>query len=439
MINKGEHIASFIKDYERLIDERLNADVPDWLKNVRSASLSRFADLGVPTVKNEEWKYTNISDILKGRYKIAAEATLKEMDELKAYMSADEIAMVFINGVFSSEHSQLHRLPKGVTICTLQEAYAKHGQELEKLIRKYAPSEASAFISLNNAFSNNGAYVAVAKNTLLKELIHIVHVTSSSNGEMLSLPRTLIRLEPSAQASVIESHVSFNDKISYFSNALTDIFLADNAVLHYCKAQQESEKAYHIGNTRIWQERDSNLNGFSFMSGAAITRNNLDVVLNGEGISTTLNGLYSTYGKMHADNHTSVDHRFPNCTSNQLYKGILNESSRAVFNGKIFVKPIAQKTNSYQLNKNLLLGEGCRVDTKPQLEIFADDVKCTHGATIGQLNEDELFYLRSRSIGKRDAMRMLSKGFVDALIDTVGNQEIERKLHILLEPSFAKF
>ena len=220
------------------------------------------------------------------------------------------------------------------------------------------------------------------------------------------------------------------------SNALTDIFLSENAVLHYCKSQKESLKAFHIGQTRVWQEWDSQFDGFSFMAGSLLTRNNLDIVLNGEGTGATLNALYSAGGHQHVDNHTSVDHRAPNCTSNQLYKGILNEAARAVFNGKVFVRPIAQKTNSYQLNKNLLLGKDCRVDTKPQLEIFADDVKCTHGATIGQLDEDELFYLQTRCIPKKAATQMLAQGFVEDLFSQIKSNSIHQKLNILIEPSF---
>ena len=201
------------------------------------------------------------------------------------------------------------------------------------------------------------------------------------------MPRTLITLDQSSEVTVLESHIAFNDQIVYFTNALTDVFIEENATLHYSKAQKESLNAFHIGQTRVCQERNSNYDGFTLTAGSKLTRNNLNIVLNGEGAGAILNALYSIYGEQHVDNHTSVDHRVPNCTSNQLYKGILNNDSRAVFNGKVFVRPIAQQTNSYQLNKNLLLGDKCRVDTKPQLEIFADDVKCTHGATIGQLDE----------------------------------------------------
>ena len=222
------------------------------------------------------------------------------------------------------------------------------------------------------------------------------------------------------------------------TSALTDISLAKNALLYYSRAQKENLKSYHIGNTRVWQERDSNFQGFSFVAGGALIRNNLDVVLNGEGAQSFLNALYSVYGTQHVDNHTSVDHRVPNCMSNQLYKGILNGASRAVFNGKIFVRPIAQKTNSYQLNKNLLLGKDCRVDTKPQLEIFADDVKCTHGATIGQMNEEELFYLQTRAIGKQDATRMLARGFAEDVLNQIKNEAVHQKLTEYLQPSFEK-
>jgi Fe-S cluster assembly protein SufD len=234
----------------------------------------------------------------------------------------------------------------------------------------------------------------------------------------------------------LESHVAFNDQVIYFTNASTDVFLDANASLHYCKAQKESLNAYHIGQTRVWQERDSNFDGFSLTAGSQLTRNSLNIALNGEGANAGLNALYSVFGNQHVDNHTSVDHRVPNCTSNQLYKGILNGDSRAVFNGKVFVRPIAQQTNSYQLNKNLLLGNNCRVDTKPQLEIFADDVKCTHGATIGQLDENEMFYLQTRCIPRNVATKMLVHGFVDDLFGLIKNSSTLQKVNALMQPSF---
>ena len=361
-----------------------------------------------------------------------------ETDSFQNYVDKNETQIVFINGVLSEEFTNLGNVPKGIEILPLKEALKSKEKTIKSVLEKYDSKDETAFQSLNNALISEGVYVEIQKGTIDENLIHIVHVTSNENKSIISNPRTIIVSNTSSEATILESHVAFNDELTYFTNPLTDIYLYENATLHYCKAQKESLKAYHIGNTRIWQERSSNFDGFTLMAGSAINRNNLDVVLDGEGIDSTLNGLYSIFDDQHVDNHTAVDHRFPNCTSNQLYKGVLNGSSRAVFNGKIFVKDIAQQTNSYQLNKNLLLGTDCRVDTKPQLEIFADDVKCTHGATIGQLNEDEIFYLQSRCVSKDEAKRMLARGFVDELVNQFKNDSINKKLHILLEPSFQK-
>lgn len=438
MSDKSILTTSFIQNFKKLTDERIQQERVGWMKELKKSSLNRFESAGVPTIKDEEWKYTNLSSVINQTYNVNGNAQLIEQAEFDQYCADNTIRITYINGHYSEKHSKLNKLPKGVTVLPIAQALDSHGEKIKTLLSKYGANQSSSFVALNTALTDNGVYIEIAPNAVVEEYIHIVHVTSSSNGEALSFPRTIILSGKSSEATVLESHIAFNRQIVYFTNALTDIHLADNATLHYCKAQHESMKAYHINNTRVWQEQNSNLDSICVMTGSAINRNNLDIVLNGEGINSTLNGLYCIYGSQHVDNHTAVDHRFPNCVSNQLYKGILNQSSRAVFNGKIFVKPIAQKTNSYQLNKNLLLGDKCRVDTKPQLEIFADDVRCTHGATIGQLDEDQMFYLQTRCIGRADCKKMLAQGFVDDLLNTIKNPQINRKLHTLLEPSFAQ-
>lgn len=429
---------SFINNFDQLSKRRVDDESVAWLKDLRQQSLARFTDLGVPTVKDEEWKYTNLSSVIDQTFDIKTQKELSELDQFKSYCQGDKILVVFVNGHLSTELSDFYNLPKGLTVLPLAEALVSHGDQIKELLAKYEAKDSTSFIALSTALTDNGVFVSVDANAVISDYVHIVHVTSSTNGEALSLPRSVVFSGKSSEATILESHISFDRDNTYFTNALTDIHLAENATLHYTKAQHESMKAYHINNTRIWQEQNSNLDSISVMTGSALNRNNLDIVLNGEGINSTLNGLYCVYGSQHVDNHTSVDHRFPNCISNQLYKGILNESSRAVFNGKIFVNSIAQQTNSYQLNKNLLLGSDCRVDTKPQLEIFADDVRCTHGATVGQLNEDELFYLQTRCIDKIAARKMLARGFVDDLLVTVQNKSIHQKLQTLLEPAFAQ-
>ncbi len=411
---------------------------PVWLSELRDKNLARVKQVGFPTVKDEDWKYTNISSVVNRRYELAMNAAETiDRKALKNFILDNTITVVVVNGMMSQELSDVKALPQGVSLTTFQDAL-KSSSELKELFLKYKPDQENVFIALNDALTRDGLFLKVNRKTISEKLIHIIHVVSSLKTETMTLPRTMIALEESSEASILESYVSLNDETHYFTNALTDIFLAQNSKVEYFQVQKQSLQSSHIGNTRVWQERDSRYHGFSFIAGGAVTRNNLDVVLNGEGAECILNALYSVYGTQHVDNHTSVDHRVPNCTSNQLYKGILNGSSRAVFNGKIFVQSIAQKTNSYQLNKNLLLGKDCRVDTKPQLEIFADDVKCTHGATIGQLNEDEVFYLRTRAIAKQDAVRMLARGFAEDVLNQIPNNAVHQKLTEFLEPSFAQ-
>ena len=343
-----------------------------------------------------------------------------------------------MNRFFVEELSNKKGLPKGVVIANLQDAIRDNDKELSAFFKRNELNDSDSFLSLNHALFEQGVFIYVAPKVIFKPLIHIIHVTSlgTDNAKAISFPRSVIILGKSAEATVVESHLAFSQKI-YFTDAATDIVLAEDAKLLYCKAQGESRQAFHVGTTRIWQERYSQLHTFSLCAGGLITRNNLHVSLNGEGAGAILNGLYAICDNQHVDNHTAVDHRVPNCTSNQLYKGILNQASRAVFNGKIFVRKDAQQTNSYQLNKNLLLGKECRVDTKPQLEIFANDVKCTHGATIGQLNPDEIFYLQSRGVSKDAAVKLLARGFVDDILNTIGNDSIVAKFKKLLTYTFS--
>lgn len=435
MISQAEKNTTFLDQLDGATDLPKKEKSPDWLRYLRRQGLSRFRQLGIPTVKDEEWKYTNISPITAIRYSLCAKSGGRSADVLQGYCRKEDLNIVFVNGVLNEALSDFKKNHAGVEIAELQDALAAHPQALRELLGHYDPQKDSAFVALNTALARHGVCIHIRDNIIANQLIHIIHLTDAGDEKIVTFPRSLIKLGKSSGATILESHIAFNEESVYLSVPLTDIFLEENAVLHYSKAQKESLKAYHVGTTRVWQKRDSSFDGFSLAAGAAITRNNLDVVINGEGASAFLNGLYSVYKNQHVDNHTSVDHRAPNATSNQLYKGVLNDAGRAVFNGKIFVRSIAQQTNSYQLNKNLLLGKECRVDTKPQLEIFADDVRCTHGATIGQLNEDEIFYLRARAISRKAATRLLTQGFVDDLLDRLPRASIREKLARLIAPS----
>ena len=423
---------------ENLKDDSLkiaNAS-PSWLKEIKSNAWSRFAELGIPTTRHEEWKYFNLAVLSTGRFHLPVSAELTDAKELQIYLSPDDINVVFVNGVFSSKLSSIGQLPKGISVVRLAEAIQKDPEQLKGFYKKATPNDPEPFVSLNNAMHQDGVCIRVADKAIVEQIIHIVHVSTGNLQDAAIFPRTFLTVGKSAQVSVLESFAGLSD-VKYFISPVTDIHLSENAVLNYYKAQIENSKAIHIGAMRIWQEANSQLEAFTMAAGAQMARNNISVLSQGEGTDSIVDGLYVLSDTQIVDNHTLIDHQQPNCTSHQLYKGILNDASHAVFNGKIFVQPIAQKTNSYQLNKHLVLGKQARVDTKPQLEIGADDVKCTHGATIGQLNEDELFYLQTRCIGRDDAVRMLSRGFVDDILDKLRNQTIRQKLGALLARKIA--
>ncbi len=405
-----------------------------WLKEIRGNAWSRFAELGIPTTRHEEWKYFNLAALSTGRFHLPGTIELADVKELQIYLSPEDVNIVFVNGVFSQKLSSMGQLPKGIEIVRLSEI--KNVEEIRDFFTRSTPNDPEPFVSLNTAMHQDGVAIRVADKAIVEQIIHIVHVSTGDLQDAALFPRTFLTVGKSAQISVLESFAGLSD-VKYFINPVTDIHLGENAVLNYYKAQIENSKAIHVGAMRIWQERNSQLEAFTLAAGAQMARNNISVLSQGEGTDSIVDGLYILSDTQVVDNHTLIDHQQPNCTSHQLYKGILNDASHAVFNGKIFVQPIAQKTNSYQLNKHLVLGKQARVDTKPQLEISADDVKCTHGATIGQLNEDELFYLQTRSIGREDAVRMLSRGFVDDILDKLRNQTIRQKLGKLLSRKIA--
>ena len=406
-----------------------------WLKSFRQKNLGQLAQVTIPTVKDEEWKYSSLAEVVNRRFHIATHHKLIEDKQFDSYRDKGDINIVLVNGVLWGDLSDLKHLPPGLSISSLNESLAHHNTEIQDTISKLTPNDTKAFLWMNQALFLEGVAIQVAKNAVIEPLVHIIHVTSDIVPDTIVFPKSFISIGESAQVNILESHIGF-EPVPYFSNAVTDMRIAANAVVGYCKVQAEAHQAVHIGTTRIWQEKGSSLDSFSFNHGGHLTRNNLSILIKGEGTNTIMNGLYGLDGDQHVDNHTLLDIQYPNCTSYQLYKGLLNGKSRAIFNGKIYVHSIAQKTNAYQLNKHLLLGKEARVDTKPQLEIFADDVKCTHGATIGQLSQEEIFYLQSRCITQQMAIQLLSKGFIDDIINTIKNDSIRGKLNRLILKKF---
>jgi len=304
-------------------------------------------------------------------------------------------------------------------------------------LARIAPFDQHAFVALNTAFLDDGAYLKLPAGAIVPQPIHVLFITTSAAGRPVTHPRVLIVLEPNSQASVVETYAGDPDA-AYFTNAVTEIVLGENAVLHHCKVQHESAAAYHIGSMQVRAGRSSTCASHSISLGGALVRNDIVAVLNGEGAECTLNGLYLADGQRLVDNHTTIDHAQPHCASREVYKGILADRARGVFNGKIVVRPDAQKTDAKQTNRALLLSADALINTKPQLEIFANDVKCTHGAAVGQLDDEAVFYLRSRGLGEAAARQLLIHAFAAEVLDRLSIEPIRARVEETLRRAVAR-
>jgi Fe-S cluster assembly protein SufD len=417
--------------------EQRAAAEPAWLGGLRKGAMDRFASLGFPTTHNEDWKYTNVAAIAKLAVRPAPEAKLtrKDLDRLPLANLGCGVRLVFLNGRFSPELSAVDGMPAGVRAASLAAVLKNGSAALENHIARYAGFEENAFVALNTALFEDGALIEIAKGTVVEEPIHLVFLTAAGGDPWVAHPRNLILAGRGSQAAVIETYVTAGEGV-HFTNAVTEIVAAEGAVTEHYKLQDEGAQAFHVGTIQVLQERSSALTSHNVGFGAALARNDVNGVLDGEGAECMLNGLYVTTGKQHVDNHSTLDHAKPNCNSRELYKGILDGQGTGVFNGKIIVHKDAQKTNALQSNKNLLLSADSAVNTKPQLEIFADDVRCTHGATVGQLDKDALFYMQTRGIPREAARDLLTYAFAGELFDRMKwaparerlEQELYRKL-----------
>jgi Fe-S cluster assembly protein SufD len=385
---------------------------------LREEAMESFAKQGIPTRRHEEYKYTNIDLMLKDEFVFESSKKLisKQIEQLK-FLKNSFVAVV-VNGVFSESLSTLQNLPKGLIICSLADATKNYFTIFDSHYGKYADVNNDAFIALNTAMAKDGVFIHIAKNTIIEIPIHIIHI-STANENAIIHPRNLIVVEENVQAKIIESFETIDSKGKIFNNAITEIVISESSRVDYYKIQDEKESGYLMNTTQINQKTKSIFSTNTITLSGSLVRNNLNVVLDGEFIETHLNGLYLTKDNQLIDNHTLVDHRMPNCNSNELYKGIIDGKSTATFNGKIFVKKGAQKTNAFQSNKNILLSDDGTINTKPQLEIYADDVKCSHGTSTGKLDEDKIFYLRARGLSESSAKKLLMHAFASEVIDTI--------------------
>jgi Fe-S cluster assembly protein SufD len=425
---------AFVQEFEAFAGTT-TAEGPEWLDRSRRAAMERFAATGFPTSRDEEWRFTPIGPIAQGSWRPATGASAElTRAQLAPYLfaHAEWPTLVFVNGVYQEGLGTPGELPAGVRAASLADALRADGATLERHLTRHAPIEGSPFTALNTAFFREGGVVQVGPNVEVATPIHLLFVATAEAGGTVSHPRNLIVLERGARASVIESYVTIAPGQTYWSNPVTEVAVAAGGWLEHTRIQRESERAWHIGLTHVDQARDSHYRSFSLAMGAALARHNLHVRLNDENIETLMYGLYLTRNEQLADNHTAIYHDQPNCRSWEVYKGILDGRSRAVFNGKVFVKPEAQKTDAKQTNRNLLLSDEARVHTKPQLEIFADDVRCTHGATVGRLDEVARFYTRSRGIPAAATDRLLTYAFAAEVVDEVALAPVRQELDRLV-------
>ena len=410
------------------------AEGPEWLEAIRRPAMDRFAATGFPTSRDEEWRFTPVAPIAQTPWRSAFGSVAVSPKQLDPFVFGhpEWTTLVFINGVFSEALSSVGILAPGLRVGNLSEAVNADGAVIEAHLGRHASTVSSPFTALSTAFIREGGFVHVPANTDVTRPVHLVFVTTDEAATSVTHPRNLIVVEAGARASVIESYVTLTPAGTYWTNAVTEVVVGANSWLEHTRIQRESERAYHIGSTHVDQYRDSHYRSFSMAMGGALARHNLHVRLNGENVEALMYGLYLTRGEQLVDNHTAIYHDQPNCRSWEVYKGVLDGRSRAVFNGKVFVKPEAQKTDAKQTNRNLLLSDTAKVNTKPQLEIFADDVKCTHGATVGRLDDVALFYARSRGVPAAEAQRLLTYAFAAEVIEEVALEPVRKELERLV-------
>jgi Fe-S cluster assembly protein SufD len=419
---------------------RLSHSEPANLAQTREAALSRFLTLGFPTTRDEEWRFTSVAPIAERAFALRETPPAARHRDIAPLQSADVFGaeLVFVDGRFAPALSTADALPRGARAGSLVDFSAGQADGIGSHLTRVALFDRRPFVAFNTAFFADGAYIHVPAHTVVEKPIHVVFVsTGETNGRpAMSHPRVLAVLGDDSQAAVVESYAGPNGA-EYFTNVVTEIVLGENAVLDHYKLQHESTQAYHVGTIVVEAGRSASCTSHSISLGGALVRNDVIAVLAGEGGECTLNGLYLADGQRLIDNHTTIDHAMPHCGSREIYKGILAERARGVFNGKIIVRPDAQKTDAKQTNRALLLSEDAQVNSKPELEIFANDVKCTHGAAVGQLDQDAVFYLRSRGLDLAEARHLLIHAFAGDVLNRMPLVPVRNGVEAVLQRQLA--
>lgn len=425
---------SFIDSFEKHIEPLFDTG-PEYVRSLRLRAWKSFLELGIPSTKHEEYKYTPLKSLAEYAFSPAAKDSAREGLPKAVTAEIKSTKVIFVNGYLEERA----KLPDGVLALPLDRAIAEIPEEIKKVLGKIAPWEKHPFVALNTAHLEQGIFIKILKNTELEEPIQIVFLTKGSRQPVTTQPRVVIIVEPNAKAQIIESYIG---EEFYFTNSVTEVLLAENAQLEHTKIQDESTDSYHLSMIQVVQHANSTYLSHNIALGGALARTDLNAFLDGQGCHCWLNGVYFNTGERLIDNHTRIDHAKPECNSFEVYKGILAGHSTGVFNGKIYVHKDAQRTDAKQTNQALLLHPAATIFTKPQLEIFADDVKCTHGATVGRIQEDAMFYLRARGIPKHIAAHLLVYAFASEVLEKISNEELrlvtEKALFDRLEEAYAR-
>jgi Fe-S cluster assembly protein SufD len=434
VIAATEQIGTYLESFTELHKRAPGQNLP-WLRELREKAFARFCETGFPTTHDEDWRFTNVSPIAKTSFQLTTDEKLPSLEQVKPFfVPGSACQLVFVNGKFAKSLSSLPAVPEGVHVSSLADEINRDPAALEPHLGRYLNIERDAFSALNTAFLDDGAYVQIRRGTVIHNPICFLYVSTSNESPLMSHPRNLIVAENETQATIVEDYVSISpdhvgagaltrptpdDAVrSYaFCNTATELVAGDNASISHYMIEREHHQTYNVSTLRIQQGRSANISSHSVLLGGGLVRNNVHPVLAGEGTECLINGLFIGNGQQHLDNYMLVEHASPHCASRQFYNGILDDQAHGVFHGRIIVHKDAQKTDAKQTNRNLLLSDDARIDTKPQLEIYADDVKCTHGATIGQIEENALFYLRSRGIDEISARKLLLLAFANECLD----------------------
>jgi Fe-S cluster assembly protein SufD len=426
----GGAIERYVDQFQALLGNGA-AGAPVWLKDRREQAMARFMEVGFPSARLEEWRFTDVKPITQEPFNLAParEDHGVTSERVARYLIGSDRRQtaVFVNGHYAPDLSTAE-LPAGVALGSMRTALKRDPELLERHLGRYASDERNPFTALSTAFAYDGAFVHVGRNVTMEAPLQLIFVTVPEEGKSyLSHPRNLVVVEDGAEATLLETYVGLGDA-TYWTNAVTEVVVGENAKADTYRLQWEGAGGYHTATTHSHQGRDSKFSLVTFTFGGRLSRHDIYSVLDGEGADCTLDGLSMLRGRQHTDHHTVLEHAKPNCTSWEYFNGTFDERARGVFNGRIIVRPGAQKTDSKQTNNNLLLTEQARADSQPQLEIYADDVRCTHGATLGPIDQEHLYYIQSRGLSREEARGLLTYGFASEILNAVSLEELKHEL-----------